>query len=402
MSHHVMAWSQILGDNPHAKSILMHTRLTPYVKVVRRVYTAAFQSKNLKATMPKIQGIIKNVITVIESARENGPIDVQRLFVSMTLDVIGAVAFHANLGGLDGSREMLDLILAAGYIAGENYDNPFKSVYCKLFPYSKAGRHRSSIISKLRNQWKWLTDEILARRDPDNGEEPIWYGLKHLTDPETKKRVDYDLLLAEIAGVVVGGMDTTGHQLGWIFALLATRPDVVNKILDELEQHGLHGSTRRDLQFEDLANLDYLNAVVKEGMRVAHVLSVSFRRRVPSDMNILGYRIPKGTTIMQAGNRVFNVDTDWNDPESFKPERYLSDAETCRLYNMQFSTGPRDCPGQKLALLEMRVAIAIILQKYEVSLVGSYADLAHNAVEGLVTEAENGIWLNFVPRKTSP
>ena len=403
MLHHVMVWSQMLGDHPHTKYLSMHEQVTPYVKAVRRVYTAAFQSKNLKATMPKIQGIIKNVITVIESARENGPIDVQRLFVSMTLDIIGAVAFDANLGGLDGSREMLDLILAAGYITREIFRNPLKSVYCKLFPYSKAGRHRSLIVGKLRNEWKLLTDEILARDDPVNGEEPIWYGMKHLTDPETKKRVDYDLLLAEVAGAVIAGMDTTGHQLSWIFALLATRPDVVNKILDELEHQGLYGSTRRDLQFEDLSNLDYLNAVVKEGMRVAHVSSSNFRRRVPTDMNILGYRIPKGTLIVQPGNRAFNIDTDWSDPESFKPERWLGDDDDiCRSHNLQFSTGPRDCPGQKLAMLEMRVAIAVILQKYEVSLVGSYADLAHNVAEGLVIGAKDGIWLNFVPRKTSP
>ena len=392
-----------MGNNLHVKPIATHAGVTPYVKAIRRVYTKAVQSNNLRAAMPKTYDVMRKVIGIIESAREKGPIDIQKLFLGMTLDVICAIAFDMNMGGLDGSRDTLDLILAGGHITRDIYRGSLKSVYCKVFPRSKAGQHQSSVLNKLRNEWKLITDEILARDDPVNGEEPIWYGMKHLTDPETKKRVDYDLLLAEVAGAVIAGMDTTGHQLSWIFALLATRPDVVNKILDELEHQGLYGSTRRDLQFEDLSNLDYLNAVVKEGMRVAHVSSSNFRRRVPTDMNILGYRIPKGTLIVQPGNRAFNIDTDWSDPESFKPERWLGDDDDiCRSHNLQFSTGPRDCPGQKLAMLEMRVAIAVILQKYEISLVGSYADLAHNAVDGIVIGAKDGIWSNFVPRKTSP
>ena len=383
-------------------SHFLHAEVTPYVKAVRRVYLTASQSNNLKMAMPKIHGVMQKMISIIESAREKGPIDVQRLFVSMTLDAIGVIAFDKNLGGLDGSGKMLDLILAAGHVAREAFINPLNNAYCRLFPNSKAGLHRSSVIDKLNNEWKLLTDEILARDDPVDGEEPIWYGLKHLVDPETKKPVDPDVMLAEVANVVVAGMDATGHQLAWIFALLGARPAVVGKILDELRQHGLHGDIQKDLQFEDLSKLAYLNAVVKEGMRVAHVIFAILSRSVPRDMNILGYKIPKGTRIMQIGNYAFNIDTDWNDPESFKPERWLNNDEICCSHNLQFSSGPRDCPGQKLAMLEMRVAIVAILQKYEVSLVGSYADLAHNAVTSLVIEAENGIWLNFEPRKTSP
>ena len=392
---------QMIGNIPQARSLFLHAEATPYVKAVRRVYLNAFQSNNLKMALPKIQDVIRKMISVIESAREDGPIDVQKLSVSVTLDVIGSIAFDKNLGGLDGPGEIIDHILAAGYVAREAYSNPLKSVYCKIFPHSKAGKHRSSVLGNLYKEWKRLGDEILARDDPVNGEEPIWYGLKHLTDPETKKRVDHDVLLAEVATVFFGGMGVTGHQLAWIYGLLASRPDVIKKVLDELKEHGLYGGTLNDMQFEDLSKLTYLNAVVKEGMRVACVLVQIFGRSVPRDMNILGYRIPKGTTILQIGNRAYQIDADWNDPESFKPERWLSDDAICRSRNVQFSTGPRDCPGQKLAMLEMRVAIVAILQRYEISLVGSYADLADNAVTGLAIEAENGIWLNFAPRKTS-
>ena len=246
ISHYVTVCLQMIGDNPHASSLIMCARATPYVKAIRRVYTTAFQWNNLKTVMAKSQDVIRKMIKAIESARENGPIEVQRLFVSTTLDAIGSIAFDKNLGGLDGSREILDLILATGHISRGALYNPLKAVYNRLFPNSKAARHRSLVVGQMRNEWKLLTDEILARDDPVSGEEPIWYGLKHLVDPETNKHVDYDVLLAEVATVVISGMDTNGHQLGWISAILATRPDVVDKILDELKQHGLHGHTQSD------------------------------------------------------------------------------------------------------------------------------------------------------------
>ena len=392
---------QMIGNNPQAKSSGLHPKSTPYVKAVRRVYLTAFQTNNLRVAMPKILGVMKNMVSVIESKRKDGPIDVQTLFVSLTLDAIGSIAFHKNMGGLDGSGELLSLILETGYIAREAISDPLKTIFYKLFPYSKATKHRNSVINKMRNEWALLTDEILAREDPANGEEPIWYGLKHLIDPETKKRADFELLLAEVGTVVITGMDTTGHQLAWILGLLATRPDVIEKMLDELKQHGLYGDTQKELQFEDLSNLTYLNAVVREGMRVVHIFPAGFARTVPKDMSILGYRVPKGTMIMQIGNRAYQIDTDWNDLESFKPERWLSDDAVCRSHNINFSLGPRDCIGQKLAMLEMRVAIITILQKYDISLVGSYADLANNVTTGIVIEAEKGIWVDFSPKKTS-
>ena len=349
--------------------------------------------------MPKIQGIMRKLISIIELEREKGSVEIQRLFIPMTLDAIGSVAFEKNLGGLDGSREVLDSFFESMCIARKDIVDPLTAVYNKLFPNSKAARYRRLVINKTRNEWEELTNEILARDDPVNGEEPIWYGLKHLTDPETKKRVDYDVLLAEVATVVVTGMETTAHQLSWILALLATRPDVVGKTLEELKRHGLHGANQKELQFEDLSTLAYLAAVVKEGMRLMHVLAAVFTRSVPRDMSILGYRIPRGTKILQVGNHAFNTDTDWNDSDTFKPERWFSDDAICRSHNIHFSSGPRDCPGQRLAVLEMRVAIIAILQKYEVSLVGSYVDLANNTVAGIGVKAENGIWLNFTPRK---
>ena len=338
------------------------------------------------------------MINIIESERLDGPIDFQNLCNRLTVDVIGTVAFDVNLGGLDHSRKLHDVVVEVGEMIRQFMSNPLRALYCYLFPTCQDAQCHREFYFKIVNEWKSLTNTIINREDPQTDAEPFWYRLKNLVDPTTKTPISASAMILEVATVVVGGMDTTGNQLAWILALLADRPDIVDKILEELAERGLFGAEARDVQFEDLSELCYLTAVIMEGMRVAHVSSASFLRTVPQDMTILGYRIPKGTRIMRIGNRAFNIDVDWENPLSFAPDKWITDRLSCYRENMMFSTGPRDCPGQKLAMLLMRLTIIAIVKRYELQLVGSYRELADSAVTGLVVEAKHGIWVNMTPR----
>ena len=87
------------------------------------------------------------------------------------------------------------------------------------------------------------------------------------------------------------------------WALVASNPKVAESLTSELKEHRLLRPNCRAVHYEDLADLLYLCAVVKEGLRIAHALTCTFGREVPTDMDILGYRIPKGTTVTVIGNR---------------------------------------------------------------------------------------------------
>ena len=88
-----------------------------YVKAVRKIYASTFQSNQLKKAMPKFNRVMQKMIDVIESKRQEGPIDFQKLSVQLILDTIGLVAMDLNLGGLDGSRQILKKIIDAGYVS---------------------------------------------------------------------------------------------------------------------------------------------------------------------------------------------------------------------------------------------------------------------------------------------
>jgi len=393
--------SYILGNNDHAKLAGLTRTVTPYVQEIRKIFLRAFQSNQLKKAMPKLDHVMQNMIDVIESKRDKGPIDFQDLCVRFTLDTIGVVAMDTNLGGLDGSRQIQKKIIDAGYVARIRTTIPFHELYCKLFPRSKAVQEQTKILNKLTAQWDALAQEILQKEDPPEGEIPLWYAMKTMKDPETGAPIAYESLLGEVGGMIVGGMDTTGHQLGWTLAMLASHPHIVDKLLEELREHGLYGENAREVVYEDLGELDYLSAVIKESMRTAHISNASLSREVPKDMTILGYRIPKGTMLLVPSNRSLMSKAVWGDPEVIRPERWLTGEDMTNKYFYIFSMGPRDCTGKRLAMLELRYATVKLITKYKLSMDVSFDELLENAVDGFVVESKNGIWLHASPRQAS-
>jgi len=243
--------------------------------------------------------------------------------------------------------------------------------------------------------------EILEKEDPSEDEEPMWFVLSNIKHPDTNEQLTYNNLRAELATVIMAGMDTTGHQIAWLFALLASHPHVIDKLLEELKKHGLYGANARDLSFEDLGELTYLTAVIKEAMRLAYIVRSCFLRRVPKDRDILGYRIPEGTVILCPGTRAMNIEEEWADPTAFKPERWLMGEDLSYKYSLGFSFGSRDCVGQRLAMFEMRVAIVKLLVRYQFRLEGSLKELFDNAKDGAVIEGRDGIWISIQPRNSA-
>ena len=389
---------QMSGGDPTVKTLSTIQDTTPFVKALRRCYLFTMDSANLKIMVPKVNRVIDQLIDRIESTREKGSVDVQHLCVSFTLDVIGQVAFDVNLGGLDGSKDLHRLLIEVGYIVIDGVLNPLKKLYCTLFPRSSVARAQKENIRLLTAEWDNIAEDVLRREDPPEGELPLWHALRTFVDPETGKRLPYKDFRSELASMVVGGMDSTGHQLAWILALLAEHPRVAEKILQQLKENGLYGPEAREPTFEDLTDLTYLTAVVKEGMRVCTVVIGSFHRVTVKDTTILGYRVPKGTQIALPGNRWMHSEDDWEDAATFKPERWLTGEDMSLKHYLGFSYGPRDCIGQRLAMLELRLAILRLVQRYTFSLPIPFEDLMMNARNGIVIEAIDGIWMHVQPR----
>lgn len=372
---------------------------TEYVKAVRKLYAMALQMSQLRLALPKIQNLVDQMIQKIESERKQGPVDFQKLCVQFSLDTIGIVAFEKDLGGLNETTDIISALLEVGFVAREVATNSLRNLQCTLFPNSNHAKERKRRILKMCEEWDKVTKHVLDRPDPPEGETPLWYNLRTFIDPETNEKLPYEILRNEVASIIFAGMDTTGHQISWIFGMLASHPDIANKLVQEMKEYEIYDEAKKDVTLDVLGRMPYLNATIKEGFRLAGVTAFSFSRELPRDMTFAGYYLPKGTVFLTPGNRAMNSEMDWGDPDVVRPERWLRDEDMSGKFFEMFHSGPRDCPGQKLAMLEIRLAIVLLLSKYVLSSEKTFSEMLDNAVDGVMIECKGGMLLNVSPRE---
>jgi cytochrome P450 len=169
----------------------------------------------------------------------------------------------------------------------------------------------------------------------------------------------------EMMTLFLAGHETTASALTWTWYLLARHPDVEATLLQEL-QRVLQG---RDPAVADLATLPYTEMVVREALRL-YPPAPGFAREPIEDVTIGGYDVPKGSLVtvntyaLQRDARFFV------DPERFDPERFAPGWEERipRYAYLPFGGGPRVCIGNGFAMMEARLILATVAQRYKLSL----------------------------------
>jgi cytochrome P450 len=173
-------------------------------------------------------------------------------------------------------------------------------------------------------------------------------------------------LREEAMTLYLAGHETTALTLTWGWYLLATHPHVEAKLVEEW-QRVLAGRAPTP---DDLPNLPYTDAVITEAMRVYPPVYL-IGREATRDLELGGYRVPKGTTIFMC-QWVSHRDPRYfgPDPEAFRPERWLDGlAKRIPKYAYYpFGGGPRVCIGNTFALMEAAILLATVGQRYRFTL----------------------------------
>lgn len=156
----------------------------------------------------------------------------------------------------------------------------------------------------------------------------------------------------------IAGHETTANALSWTLYLLAQHPQVMRDLYDEL--HGVLGGAAPTV--EQIDSLKLLDAVIKESMRLLPPGALSIR--IAAEPVELGeYTLPQWTEIIFSRYHVHHSPAIYPEPEHFKPERWFSIAPTAYEY-LPFGAGARMCIGAPFATLEMKIVLAMLLQKH--------------------------------------
>ncbi|KAK6156726.1 hypothetical protein DH2020_010974 [Rehmannia glutinosa] len=166
--------------------------------------------------------------------------------------------------------------------------------------------------------------------------------------------------------IVFFGTDTSATTIEWAMTELLNHPEMMEKVQQELnEVVGLNNIVE---EFH-IPKLDYLDAVLKETLRMHPVLPLSPRNPSQS-CTVGGYTIPKGSTVLV---NIWSVQMDplaWDNPSEFRPERFLGnngkwDFSGNDLNYIPFRSGRRACAGIPLAERMVRYILASFLHSYE-------------------------------------
>jgi cytochrome P450 len=182
----------------------------------------------------------------------------------------------------------------------------------------------------------------------------------------------------DIAGnvfmMLVAGEDTTANTLAWMIDLLHRNPEALRRAREEVRRVA-PDATRFTL--EQMADLEYVEACINETMRLKPVAPL-MPSQANRDTTIGDVEVPAHTFVVGVMRRDSLDERYFPDPEKFDPDRWLADtsrapnAKSTTRVSMPFGAGPRLCPGRYLALLEMKMAMAMLLGSFSLERVGTH------------------------------
>jgi cytochrome P450 family 135 len=209
-----------------------------------------------------------------------------------------------------------------------------------------ARRHKSMRIRPEVD--RLLFAEIAEHRREPEGRDDILALLVEARDEEGRPLSDEELR-DQLVTLLLAGHETTATGLAWAFERVLRHPAVLRRLREPGDE-------------------DYLDAVVKETLRVRPVID-SVWRKLTAPADVAGYRLPAGTLVMPAISLVQRSSA-FAAPDEFRPERFLEDSPPPYTF-IPFGGGPRRCIGASFALMEMRTVIRAVLDRVELAAAGS-------------------------------
>ncbi|XP_046401746.1 methyl farnesoate epoxidase-like isoform X2 [Ischnura elegans] len=241
----------------------------------------------------------------------------------------------------------------------------------KIFPSLARTKELRATCEPL---FKFLEDMIAEHKKTIDYDNPRDFTDVYLVEIEKQKGNPnssfHEKQLREVcAEAFIGGTDTTFANLTFAILFLVLFPDAQKKAQDELDR--VVGRERLP-SLEDKPRLPYAEAMVQEILRISSVVALCVPHAPLTSKDAIsfrGYRIPKGTRVLFNFYDLHHDPNYWDDPLSFKPERFLDGNENLIRHDplLPFSAGKRVCPGETLARNNIFLIVTAILQKYTLS-----------------------------------
>ncbi|KAJ3676503.1 hypothetical protein LUZ60_003915 [Juncus effusus] len=195
----------------------------------------------------------------------------------------------------------------------------------------------------------------------------ITCAMDHILEAEQKGEISHDNVLYIVENINVAAIETTLWSIEWGIAELVNHPEIQQTLLKEIETVLGPGAQVTE---PDLMRLPFLQAVVKETLRLRMAIPLLVPHMNLLDAKLAGYDIPAESKILVNAWFLANDPTTWKNPEEFRPERFLEEEAKVEANGndfrfLPFGVGRRSCPGIILALPIIGITLGRLVQAFE-------------------------------------
>ncbi|GAB1539060.1 cytochrome P450 [Scytonema sp. NUACC21] len=282
----------------------------------------------------------------------------RKLMQEISLEVILNVVFGVHQGERFCQLKQSIINLGDGFrsplVSGSLY---FPFLQKDLGDWSPWG----SFLQKQQQIDRLLFAEMKERRQQHDPSRADVFTLLLQARDEDGEPMTNEHLRDELMTLLIAGHETTATGIAWALYWLHRSPNVLNQLLKELDSLGTDPSPM------EIVRLPYLTAVCYEALRIYPVSVLTVPRAVKEPVELLGYQLEPGTRLYGCIYLTHHRQDIYPEPEQFQPERFLQ-RQFSPYEFYPFGGGIRRCIGEALALFEMKLVLATMMSRYQMTL----------------------------------
>ena len=333
----------------------------------RHLVMQALDTRHLRQFFPTLRKVTERLQRRWHGAAERQqPVDVQKDLMRYTVDVTTNLAFGYDMNTLEKEGEVIQRHLEKIFpIISRRIFAPLPYWRYVKLPSDRALDDALVEIRKTINAFIAHSRQQLAQH-PHLAQHPTnLLEAMLVARDEGEAHFHDDEIFGNVFTMLLAGEDTTANTLAWAMHFLTERPDVQAAMQTEVDTV-LGGATMLH-DFAQSRQLAYVEAVAYETMRLKPVAPI-LGLETNADVEVDGLQIPRATSIILPTRPGVLQEHNFPQAEAFQPERWLAEPPSrptdVHKAFMPFGSGPRLCPGRSLALLEMKIALAMTCRNF--------------------------------------
>lgn len=313
----------------------------------------AFQAQRLNA---QVQLIVDQTQSMMASWQVGQVIDLAPALMDLTLGITTQILFGQDLRQTAAADSLLSFL--------ELFSELISSFPLPL--WLPTPQHLA-IKYHFRNGNRYFK-ALVAERQQSGQDYGDVLSLLIQAQSNAESRLSDQQICNEVSNLFAAGYEVVSYTLTFTLYLLSQHPEIEARLRQELEQV-LNG---RSPTAADLPQLSYLDLVLKESMRLLPVTTLLGRQVVEEIQLPSGYVLPSNSLVLISPWTLQRRADYFPDPLQFKPERFDHPDDIPKFAYLPFSAGPRVCIGSLLAMTQMKINLAMLLQRYRFSLTPDY------------------------------